>query len=222
MKRFALWLILATAAIAAFSSPALARLPNVQPIGPYGDTWMNYDFDITSAQSAYADFPVGIIWRGSTTAVSVSSVTNYIRAGLGPGYPTTGSNKYSYVTDGGSMVWNTDGGKMTNCYTEYGSGKKRHIRVYAPYDQRFYNTVWGYYVISNVHVRQNNPGCSSGTLLYGWSEDYEGIVLSEAAADGYYVDPLWYYPTLNTGEYWEPDNIHYQKSDGYARSIAFQ
>jgi len=218
MKRIALWLALATVGIAALSLPALAYTSiHLVPLTPYGDTFYNYDFDTQSAQTAYADFPVGIIWQGAS-GVTVSSVKTYIQNSLGPGYPTTGSTKYSYVSDG-TLVWNADGGKMTNCYDEYGHGKKRHIRPYAPYDNHFYNATWGYYVISNMHERLNEPGCS-GALYYGWSEDIEDIVLQEASADGYPTNAV-YYNTQNYGEFWEPDGRHFQKSDGYAATILF-
>jgi len=148
----------------------------------------------------------------------VSYVKNYIRYYLGPGYPETGSSKYSQVYDG-STDWDADGGRLTNCYYEYGNGKKRHIRVYAPDGYRFYNSTWGYYVISNVHAPHwyGDADCSGGADAYGWSEDYEGIILGEAAADGYSTYRT-FYPTQNASNWWE-DATHYQKSDGYASRV---
>ena len=223
MKRFVLWLFLATLTIAAISSPALAdRDPHVQLIYSYGDAWYNYDFDDFShfGDPAFADFPVGPIWRSYN---QYHGTVDYVKgkiANLGPGYPeTNGAVKYSQVSDGGASDEDDDQGRKTACYYEYGNGKKRHIRPYAPYGYQLYNSYFGYYVISNVHAPHwyGDSQCSGGADDYGWSEDYEGIMLSEAAAKGYSTY-RYAWSTLNASN-WREDYNHYQKSNGWASRV---
>jgi len=224
MKRIAIWLVLVALALAAFSSAALAwEEPNVVYLEDvFGDGWYNYDFDYYGDPD-FPDWPTGIIWRSSN---QYHGTVDYVKgkiANLGPGYVNVGSGdadaKWNHVYDG-VEDWDDDRGRWTNCYSQYGWEKRRHIRVYAPDGTRFYNYYFGYYSISNVHAPHYYPGsdCENNDAhMWGWSEDYEGTMLSEAAAKGYSTY-VYAWNTQNNIDGWEDDD-HYQKSNGYAARV---
>ena len=225
MRRTALWLV--AAAVVALLPPALGYAGfNKVWLTPYSDGFWNYDFDQQNSSTAYIDFPIGTLWscQGNETAIK-----DYLRTRAGPGYPGPSGPalKWEYVYDG-STIWNGDSGRQTACYCQGGDGYMRHTRIYAPYDNRFYNSTWQYYVIASQHYDINHAGCDRtdcgysqpGNERFGYSESVENIIASEARADSYTVnDPD--YNMQNYGYFWEGDGKHYQQSDGYAARVCF-
>lgn len=222
MKRTPLWLLPPAAAAAAFALPAFGYADvNVRWLLPYSqdDGFYNYDFKTINPSPFWVDMPIGMVWGCEGND---DDVNDYFETGLGPGYPDSGGTMFNYVWEqdfGPSPVWNADGGRQTNCYFQGSNGYKRHSRLYAPWDDYFYNTFWGYYIIASQHYDINHDGCGSGSERFGYSETVENIIVSEASADYRVTDPWWNMD--NYGYFWM-DSQHYHESDGMTAKVCFK
>ena len=226
-----LWLVpsLALGAVLLAPHATQAFRPNNIRVGfPEGDWFTNYDYDSKSEQTENVDWPVTMLWINQA---SINRVKDYL------------INTHGWVSEGGTLCndkvlntyetsnvnkpdWDGDCGVTWNCeYVSPTESRKMHTRLYAPtdnpYNDQWYSTQLGYYIVGTTHYDKNHSGCgSSGPEQFGWSEDVEQRIAAMADAECTVLYNQWIIYNDGTGPY-DWDSQAYHQSGGDASEVQF-